>query len=227
LKEYHQWRAGTAHLLHHAASASKVAMTKNLKEQLYDMMLPWLTTFETTFKGHLETIIGLALNLDADMQRQTAFYFVKTWKLCHAQRIGGNPIPTHPTFDPDYMEDNGDSTSNRRYSRVSLIISPALMKRGNNEGEGYHNRYLVCKARVLESGSNYVPRSLSRLSNVGYDNAPSGQHRNSNASRSASAMSSTARRTQGNIAGAPEVPGSKGNMDRPPWRQPGVPGKSG
>ena len=157
------------------------------------------------------------------MQKQTAFYYVTTWKLCLPQRIGGKPIPTHPPFDPDLMESNGSPPDgNRRQSTVSLIVSPALMKRGNNDGEDFGDCHPVWKARVVEAGSSGAPRSSSRLSNAGHRATASNNHQRGTAvNRSASAMSSTVRKVDGAGSSNSPSPDSKGAVSRPHWRHPG------
>ena len=57
-------------------------------------------------------------------------------------------------FDPSTMkdeafEDEGQSPELLRRQRVEIIISPALFKRGNSDGERFELEYPAAKAWVL------------------------------------------------------------------------------
>lgn len=124
-------------------------MANGLAQRLTEMMKPWLTGYRAFLGKSLRTIVE-QLNLDAEMQRQTEHYHVSTWKLCHAYPARGRPVPLHQTFDRGLMESlDGNSSSSKRQHEVSLVVSPALIKTGSTEGEGYQLRFAIVKAQVI------------------------------------------------------------------------------
>ena len=89
----------------------------------------------------LEHIIARAVNLDAEMWRQKAFFY--PGKL----RVDPN---TFYQFNPDSMElwETPLKDHVGELPEVTLIVSPSLLKSGNSDGDSYDVNQVVVKSQV-------------------------------------------------------------------------------
>jgi hypothetical protein len=194
-------------------------MGKQLAQRLAEIMKPWLTGYWTRFLNYLQTVVEQAIALDTEMQKQTAHYYVHSWRL----RLGSDSgrgkwnIPRHQEFEALTMDSlNEEPGLRRRPKPLSLVVSPALMKAGNAEGEDYSVCYAVVKATIVEQGGHAVQRSSSQASGNGRREPINDS--NMAAKRSASAMSSNARNSDGTKVLNQSTHGSKSTMNKPKWR---------
>jgi hypothetical protein len=183
-------------------------------------MKPWLTGYLTHFKDYLERIINQAIALDTEMQKQTACYYVHTWKLYMVLKSGKRRliVSRHQEFEASTMELFGEETNSRRHHKpLSLVLSPVLMKAGNANGEQYEVCDPVVKATVVEQGSHATQRSASRASFNGHRETRSADAMpNAVSKRPVSAMSANVQKidiSNVKISYEPKSLGSK-----PRWR---------
>jgi hypothetical protein len=172
-KNYHQWRATTSILLQAGESADKrVRHIQGLiTEQIVEMLCvirPYIVTSkdistamaEDDICKQLEAILTQAIKLDAEMAKQRAWIHCEQWWA---------PIEGDPMWGFRWVAEEAEmiQTSEQIKSRranfkdpcVQLIVQPALIKEGNQYGQNYATREILCKAKVIVGESAYPASS--------------------------------------------------------------------
>lgn len=161
-RAFNDWRAFTADLLSKTSSGntdkSVDSMQKAVQDavnEVMDLVTPWCVTGDhDALRGYadrLQKIFTEAVQLAQFLRRQRAL-----WSIRFPLRPSLPDIPeTGPLmFDPTSMKDDkGDDEDThpqqlkQRY--VDIVVTPALYKRGNTNGEKFENEEVAALAVVV------------------------------------------------------------------------------
>jgi len=183
--KFYKWRATTTKLVtarhhidptsdpssHRQGLALKVPISKDrmvlLLKNILPIVNPLLTSgLEQKYKDEFETILRLAIELDAFMSEQWAVLFAapspseaialrdaatKPFRIASLDRYG---FPFHnstmqPAYDGIYMQAD---------EAVGLVVAPALIRAGTVDGVDFHRMEVLVNARVLPCG--FTARNL-------------------------------------------------------------------
>lgn len=162
-RSFNDWRAFTAELLGKCSAVtqgtkdSKLALPDSVHAAVNDVMdivYPWHKTGlrEDIQKDEdkLHSIFMEGVRLSKLLRRQRAL-----WTIRFPLSISASTNIT--TFDPACMEDerNNEETVEELMKRpVEFVVTPALYKRGNSNGERYEKEDARCRAKVVLQGLN-------------------------------------------------------------------------
>ncbi|KAF2113650.1 hypothetical protein BDV96DRAFT_578162 [Lophiotrema nucula] len=162
-KLYHKWRATTSIMLIQRRSA-KVRHEENrthvahLLDQIIGTLSPCLPLKQASqaevdkhLRKGLAEVIATAVHLDAEIYQQRAWIFCEQWT--HETRSAKG----RPNWGFGWSSDEMDEVpgpdqlrlENYAHPCVGLIVQPALYKEGNQFGEEYSKRQVLCKAKVI------------------------------------------------------------------------------
>ncbi|KAK0658307.1 hypothetical protein QBC41DRAFT_360597 [Cercophora samala] len=94
----------------------------------------------------LDTVFRDAISLQASLALQTA------WWYCEYPGPQRNRPPRGITFDDATMTGQ-QRTARSHANRVTLTISPALIKRGDSRGDDFSSERMVCQSEVVRGHS--------------------------------------------------------------------------
>ncbi|KAK3936892.1 hypothetical protein QBC46DRAFT_268704 [Diplogelasinospora grovesii] len=132
-RDFQLWSATTTRLLLGSLDTSEGSETDRVTRQARERLVtlidskigPFRRNREGGFKESLDQILTDATEFDREISRQAARV---RWVF---------PERTRLSFDPDIMEQQTGKPQPERDQRVSLVIAPALKKRGKSNGEGF------------------------------------------------------------------------------------------
>jgi hypothetical protein len=155
-RAFNDWRAFTVGLLSRTIkdTIKEERLTERSNEQIkisvQDVMSTvraWASPLKLRdLEDSLNAIFAEAIELSQFLRRQRALWYVQ---------FPRRPFPPEPLkFDPSSMrdimcEDEGLDPTYLRQQIVELVVSPALYKRGNVDGERYDIEYPAVAANVL------------------------------------------------------------------------------
>jgi len=102
-----------------------------------------------SFNIGINELVHRAVDLDAEFQKQRAQFYAQSWDVSIHQ--GGKNffwLPRYEPFDAKTMENVKEGVEIEGNSAISLVISPALVKAGNADGEAYGVDKVLMKAVV-------------------------------------------------------------------------------
>lgn len=164
LYEFHKWRATTTlMLMSHRPDHDILNGLEHLIEDIIDEATEALRPMMKLVKdlecepAHVELnrklckLIYKAIQLDLELHQQ------RPWIYCEqGDHARSNPSRLHGfPFDSRSMEAETEIDKARTYrspdteSLVALVVQPALMREGNEYGEGYSMPEVICKAKVV------------------------------------------------------------------------------
>ena len=155
MKEYFNWRISNVVFIQqsYAGYEGPNSNIARLVKKIKDVLAPYTGSVgsydvesERAFRNDLSRIISTAVNLDADMWKQRAFFHPANPKYLN------NPNDKLPKqrYNPDTMdlwESLPDDTMDPN-PEVTLMISPCLMKSGNSDGKNYEVFTAMVKGQV-------------------------------------------------------------------------------
>lgn len=161
---FHKWRAMTAMLLLSKRSTDeRVASISLIVDDIVMNVMRTLSALvkvmgdkeraaaDENMRDNLRAMLKKAIHLDSEIYQHRA------WIFCGQGNFNnGHPHQQHGfRFDPDFMEVTGgqDHVNDRRTQSsdpfVELIVQPALCREGNEYGEEYSTRRVLCQAKVI------------------------------------------------------------------------------
>jgi hypothetical protein len=172
-RTFHKWRAETAIMMLAREPVGKRIRNINseigaLITEIFEAMAPYIltdkdksaTVAEFDIKEQLRIIVTKAIETDAEMAKQRAWIFCEQWRA----EMDGDPCwGFRPkSEDTDIVTSPEQSKSGARLPVdpfVEIIVQPALFRKGNQYGEEYEHRHVLCKAKVIVSENPASPIS--------------------------------------------------------------------
>jgi len=114
---------------------------------------PWLTSGERECREDLFFIFRSVVELDAYIHEQWARFFAVA-KPRHEKTTKRHDFP----FDGHFMVCASPDHQMQRPDLVGLVLSPALVRAGTQNGDDYHSEVVIAGSRVLPCGFN--PRDV-------------------------------------------------------------------
>ena len=162
-KSFNDWRALTAELLGksvHIDDERPLDQTPTLVElavsEVMEVIRPWHRggTPETlqVDEGKLRGTFFRAVQLSSVLRRQRAL-----WSVRFPWALGRDKAAMPLRFDPTSMDDERNNEVDMETLKmlcVEFIITPALYKRGNMNGERFDEEEAMCRAAVVIAGLN-------------------------------------------------------------------------
>ncbi|KAF2026846.1 hypothetical protein EK21DRAFT_92092 [Setomelanomma holmii] len=170
-RNYHKWRAETGIMMLAQESISK--RTRNINNELtslvaeiFDALAPYIVPRKDRpvnavgldIKDQLRAILIQAIETDAEMAQQRASVYCEQW----FGSFEGNPqwgFPYQPE-DADIVATPDQAKGGQLQLKnpcVDLIIQPALFREGNQYGEDYSTRHILCRAKVVVGEDPTLP----------------------------------------------------------------------
>jgi len=160
-KSFNDWRALTAELLRKSVNIKNgrpVDETPTLVElavsEVMEIIRPWHRggTPETLKfdEGTLHVIFTHAMQLPSVIRRQRAL-----WSVRFPWALGRDKADLPLRFDPASMDDERNNDVDMEPLKmlcVEFIVTPALYKRGNMNGERFDKEEAMCRAAVVIAG---------------------------------------------------------------------------
>ncbi|KAI1077079.1 hypothetical protein F5B20DRAFT_583570 [Whalleya microplaca] len=148
LKNYHEWRTHTGQALYKIYSSHLKNEDVGKNEQWNGFAIHLAQFFsryssqpdEDSLRSDFHGILKRAIDLAALLARSRAHY-----ELCMAENTYSKKLHDFH-YDEDWMEAECEGFEGRG---VDLIVSPALFKYGDENGEHYDQRKVVVQARVI------------------------------------------------------------------------------
>jgi hypothetical protein len=170
-KNYHQWRATTSMLLLSREPVDKRinnirGLMDDLITDVFYAVSPYivvtkqvsLAAAETGLCSQLEAILLQATETDAQMAQQRAWIYCEQWRA---------PMEGDPQWgfkldsdEAEIIETPEQAKGRRTHFKdpcVEMIIQPALIREGNQYGQEYATREVLCKAKVVVGESTFPP----------------------------------------------------------------------
>jgi hypothetical protein len=172
-RTFHKWRAETAiMMLEREPVKNRIknigSDITSLVTEMFATSAPYIVTTkdrplnaaELDIKEQLRAILIEAIEIDAEMAQQRARIFCEQWR----GSLDGEPSWGFQWVGDEAemictAEQNKNGIPNYRNPCVEMIIQPALSKEGNQYGEGYEKREILCKAKVIVGEDPTLPGS--------------------------------------------------------------------
>jgi hypothetical protein len=159
VQSYQSWRATTAALLATRTDPKEVSQRINeLTNRVYMEIHPYATLREPQLAADLKEVIIQLVELDELICRSRAIVLIQTWYGTHR----GERVPYEFNFGPDMESEDGFEEA-KEGMVVEMVVSQALIKIGNGDGGGYDRMSILCKAKVICSGTRENMERSGRL----------------------------------------------------------------
>jgi hypothetical protein len=162
MSEYYHWRAQTYNLLvtglgrntqPRLVARYMTDQARAIAKKIRQLLRPYETGESPAMRRDLHNIVTCAGLLDLDFRRQKADFRV-------VARLHPNP-QSRNRFNAELMETIEATNTSKQI--VDLVIEPALIRRGDSDGENYRERKVLVKANVYcarlrkDKGEDFVP----------------------------------------------------------------------
>ena len=156
---YHEWRATTAILIHRVYNPAEERIRQVVADITRECCFPPLVDKRQTSPS-LQEIVRDAVELDRRLVSCRANYKVYMYSRNQdmslvTQRLEFRGIPpcgfeyVENTMEPAIQGEVYKSTKPYHKYRVALVVTPALIKYGDHEGENYKNFKLISRRMVV------------------------------------------------------------------------------
>lgn len=147
MSKFHMWRANTSNLVHDATQRMEAApgdirrqYSELLARNVYEMLAPYSAAQPQVIRDRLFDLINLSLELDERFSRQVASL---RWTSSDASQSTDTRA-----FDPRLMEIERGETRTSPEQKISMVLSPSLVKWGKTSGEDFDVSVILLKMEV-------------------------------------------------------------------------------
>ncbi|KAH8202587.1 hypothetical protein TruAng_003298 [Truncatella angustata] len=139
---FHLWRSQTATLFSMYADPTEVSgYAQELVGHIEKDLKYLLNNWDTGLRKHMANLVGEAIQFDADLCQQRAWWFCEYPGVTDRRNRYDIPFQSVSMKEANSKFDEADA-------HATLMISPALMKAGNSTGDNYDNVQVVVESSV-------------------------------------------------------------------------------